>query len=257
MRLPIPPPRPSKRPLIAQGVLYSGRRCRVRCPLNSTAAKLLRRKTLSCKCKVLTRKKQVKKLPANAKTPTFRVGVEDRSRNHFSQQRRRADSNRRIKVLQTSPLPLGYVAVLYTPSRIKPRRLVGLGAAGSSIRGSVDGEPRCSYLQAPCPAFTGQSGKRDSNPRHQPWQGCALPTELFPQSRRNIRSPSRKVKSPSAPPYLVTSRISYFRRPTGTFISIFSPCFLPSRALPIGDVTEILLLSKSDSSGETSRYSCS
>ena len=25
------------------------------------------------------------------------------------------------------------------------------------------------------------SGKRDSNPRHQPWQGCALPTELFPR----------------------------------------------------------------------------
>ena len=24
------------------------------------------------------------------------------------------------------------------------------------------------------------SGKRDSNPRHQPWQGCALPAELFP-----------------------------------------------------------------------------
>ena len=23
------------------------------------------------------------------------------------------------------------------------------------------------------------SGKRDSNPRPQPWQGCALPTELF------------------------------------------------------------------------------
>src|SRR5687768_8941248 len=27
-----------------------------------------------------------------------------------------------------------------------------------------------------------QSGKRDSNPRPQPWQGCALPTELFPQN---------------------------------------------------------------------------
>ena len=27
-----------------------------------------------------------------------------------------------------------------------------------------------------------ESGKRDSNPRPQPWQGCALPTELFPQS---------------------------------------------------------------------------
>ena len=27
-----------------------------------------------------------------------------------------------------------------------------------------------------------KSGKRDSNSRPQPWQGCALPTELFPQS---------------------------------------------------------------------------
>ena len=26
------------------------------------------------------------------------------------------------------------------------------------------------------------SGKRDSDPRPQPWQGCALPTELFPQN---------------------------------------------------------------------------
>ena len=25
-----------------------------------------------------------------------------------------------------------------------------------------------------------ESGKRDSDPRPQPWQGCALPTELFP-----------------------------------------------------------------------------
>src|SRR3972149_11412330 len=25
------------------------------------------------------------------------------------------------------------------------------------------------------------SGRRDSNPRPQPWQGCALPTELLPQ----------------------------------------------------------------------------
>ena len=28
--------------------------------------------------------------------------------------------------------------------------------------------------------FRHSSGKRDSNPRPQPWQGCALPTELFP-----------------------------------------------------------------------------
>ena len=26
-----------------------------------------------------------------------------------------------------------------------------------------------------------ESGKRDSNSRPQPWQGCALPTELFPR----------------------------------------------------------------------------
>ena len=28
------------------------------------------------------------------------------------------------------------------------------------------------------------SGKRGSNSRPQPWQGCALPTELFPQCRK-------------------------------------------------------------------------
>src|SRR5881394_1227984 len=31
-----------------------------------------------------------------------------------------------------------------------------------------------------------RSGKRDSNPRPQPWQGCALPTELFPQATSNL-----------------------------------------------------------------------
>src|ERR1041384_7244410 len=37
---------------------------------------------------------------------------------------------------------------------------------------------------------THQSGKRDSNPRPQPWQGCALPTELFPRGR-NLTAPVR------------------------------------------------------------------
>ena len=32
------------------------------------------------------------------------------------------------------------------------------------------------------------SGKRDSDPRPQPWQGCALPTELFPQFFLLLRS---------------------------------------------------------------------
>jgi hypothetical protein len=29
--------------------------------------------------------------------------------------------------------------------------------------------------------FTNQSGRRDSNPRHQAWKASALPTELLPQ----------------------------------------------------------------------------
>jgi hypothetical protein len=34
-----------------------------------------------------------------------------------------------------------------------------------------------------------QSGRRDSNPRPQPWQGCALPTELLP-----LVANTRKIK---------------------------------------------------------------
>src|ERR1700692_4528055 len=30
----------------------------------------------------------------------------------------------------------------------------------------------------------GWSGRRDSNPRHQPWQGCTLPAELLPHCYR-------------------------------------------------------------------------
>ena len=32
-----------------------------------------------------------------------------------------------------------------------------------------------------------ESGKRDSNPRLQPWQGCALPTELFPHLSNKLQ----------------------------------------------------------------------
>ena len=39
-------------------------------------------------------------------------------------------------------------------------------------------------------SFCSSSGKRDSNSRPQPWQGCALPTELFPQESDLIRYPS-------------------------------------------------------------------
>src|SRR3990170_5112663 len=42
-----------------------------------------------------------------------------------------------------------------------------------------------------------ESGKRDSNPRPQPWQGCALPTELFPRTAN--------LTPPTAPHYPLQS----------------------------------------------------
>ena len=55
------------------------------------------------------------------------------------------------------------------------------------------------------------SGKRDSDPRPQPWQGCALPTELFPQlsvkemrlelTRHNCHHPLKVARLP-IPPFL-------------------------------------------------------
>src|SRR3954447_10954299 len=39
------------------------------------------------------------------------------------------------------------------------------------------------------------SGQPDSNRRHQPWQGCTLPTELCPQERRRLVEPTAAVKA--------------------------------------------------------------
>ena len=43
-----------------------------------------------------------------------------------------------------------------------------------------------------------RSGKRDSNPRPQPWQGCALPTELFPQAvtKLPVKNDANKLRAP-------------------------------------------------------------
>src|SRR5918993_2943887 len=40
------------------------------------------------------------------------------------------------------------------------------------------------------------SGKRDSNPRPQPWQGCALPTELFPRSGEDFSARPAAAQRP-------------------------------------------------------------
>ena len=75
------------------------------------------------------------------------------------------------------------------------------------------------------------SGKRDSDPRPQPWQGCALPTELFPLvqlqevKRRRLELPRHnchyplKVARLPIPPPLRSQKLRIQNR-----ISIVSKC---------------------------------
>src|SRR5437879_10593412 len=57
-----------------------------------------------------------------------------------------------------------------------------------------------SYQTAPPRVAMGR-GKRDSNPRPQPWPGCALPTELFPRAvGQSNRSVGFFVPPPPPPP---------------------------------------------------------
>ena len=44
--------------------------------------------------------------------------------------------------------------------------------------------------------FKKKSGKRDSDPRPQPWQGCALPTELFPLIKTTTNVKRRRLELP-------------------------------------------------------------
>ena len=136
--------------------------------------------------------------PPRRKHCRLKNAIFNRQSSFFNALRRRADSNRRIKVLQTSPLPLGYGAdenLRHTnrPGNTTPAHRTslfsinktpppgGIGGGGATLRGSVfKRDVRRDYRKPPCPDLSGLSGKRDSNPRHQPWQGCALPTELFP-----------------------------------------------------------------------------
>ena len=97
------------------------------------------------------------------------------------------------------------------------------------------------------------SGKRDSDSRPQPWQGCALPTELFPQiknyfknlctrdrhrtgtaiSGNGILSPARL---PIPPPGLSTINVIYLKK-SGKRDSDSRPqpwqgCALPTELFP-------------------------
>ena len=68
-----------------------------------------------------------------------------------------------------------YKTLLYVPrTGLEPARLSTLA-------------PETSASTIPPPGLCiSESGKRGSNSRPQPWQGCALPTELFPRLLRKL-----------------------------------------------------------------------
>ncbi len=74
--------------------------------------------------------------------------------------------------------------------RQRGRRLVVNG----NDRSGLSRPPPKTRKAAPSGAALSSSGKRDSNSRLQPWQGCALPTELFPRGGRKPTPTLRGVK---------------------------------------------------------------
>src|SRR5581483_5008258 len=97
-------------------------------------------------------------------------------RNLKGRWRRGSESNRRIKVLQTSPLPLGYRAPM-----LKRASKLSHIAKRSSSRNRPAMLARTTGRQKKKPAAHGLfaavvwSGRRDLNPRLRPWQGRTLP----------------------------------------------------------------------------------
>ena len=63
------------------------------------------------------------------------------------------------------------------------------------------------------------SGKRDSNPRPQPWQGCALPTELFPQQKECEEEETRTPTSQLTLPPQSSASTNSATSPTSTMLN--------------------------------------
>ena len=114
--------------------------------------------------------------------------------------------NRGIKALQASALPLGHVAVpvlsIYTKrartSWLEISKMNWSGRRDSHVfAAQIHSSRSRSSLNAPNRRIhpsrvrivqiqTSWSGRRDSNPRHPPWQGGALPAELLPRAENYI-----------------------------------------------------------------------
>ncbi len=89
-----------------------------------------------------------------------------------------SESNRRTRLCRplhnhsaTWPSPSGSPGLL----RVRPR----MGSLATFVQNNKTSADR-GFAQDRCKVRKLWSGKRGSNSRPQPWQGCALPTELFP-----------------------------------------------------------------------------
>ena len=102
---------------------------------------------------------------------------------------------------------------ILSPSRlpVSPSRRYSKYKGESRSRWSRGRTRILSSRHTPTLACPTQSGKRDSNPRPQPWQGCALPTELFPHTTPGSRlatepNHTRDVSRGTLPSILSTRR---------------------------------------------------
>ena len=83
-----------------------------------------------------------------------------------------------------NPRPPGYEPG-ELPDCSTPRRMLQLAILQSDTR------PNRGHVSP------STSGKRDSNPRPQPWQGCALPTELFPRCGQDFSTRPAAAQRPN------------------------------------------------------------
>ena len=120
------------------------------------------------------------------------TGSQVAARNLLMLKRRRSESNRRIKVLQTSALPLGYAAE-------KSDEGGGVG----------DEEKEAFFHPEPFGPHPFKSGRRDLNPRLRPWQGRTLPLSY---SRVSVLKFYRFARSCQAGPRKAMP-VAYLTRP--------------------------------------------
>ena len=124
--------------------------------------------------------------------------------------RRRPDSNRGIRALQAPALPLGHVA---WEADIRALADEGQGVT-RTLRHDVVAphpemkSPACSRAESMI-----WSGRRDLNPRRQPWQGCTLPLSYSRSAPRegsdNLTTGAGRVNLrafPSSPPPSTSGR---------------------------------------------------